>query len=342
MTKITIDESWAYEIFGVYIKYAFDMDGKGGYPKSLLPNPNIEAEVRRFTCLVVIPEFTERYDNLRRVRLKETFRYLLNYAQEVKPEDEDQDPPSSIGSYLGGIVDFKPYPNPLKYHPRWFYWLIWDEMFPGESYEITDPSRYQMAYDRRLDLYDDMLPEDADYRVLTDPPPYKVVPPPDDWEVPPLDEVFNPELFATTPPDLIGLTDLDVARRVKAYAKAEDYKHVLYAADEYLRTNTRGYPLVIEAYRENGNANLRTIELFMAAVTETFGWVTERALDELHYTLAEAQWNAGFNGISEYLNFIYHSYLHESLEERPTEKSLRGLLDLLRYEERRHFPEPLA
>lgn len=339
MVKITICTSWALEIFGSYIWYAFDIDGKGGYPKSLLPNPNIEAEVRRFARLVVVPEFTEHYDNLRRVRLKETFRYALNYLEEAKPDDEDPER-NRLGSYLGSIVRYKPYPNPEKYHPRWFYWLIWDEMFPGESYEITDPSRYQMAYDRQLDLYEDTLPEDADYRVLTDPPPYKVVPPPDDWEVPPMDE-YMVELYSTTPPDLIGLTDLEVARRVKAYAEAEDYQHVLYAANKYLRTNTRGYPLVIEAYRENGNANLRTIELFMAAVTETSDWVTERALDELHYTLAEEQWR-GFYGISRYLNFVYGYFTSDYLLSTLNEETLRSLLDLPRYEERRHFPESSA
>lgn len=331
---IFIKDSWAREIFGIYIWHSFNVDGSGGHPLSLVPNPNVEDEVRRFAKLVVLPEFNKRFDALRRKRLKESFRYTLNYLS----DEDEYEYESSLDRNLRSYLHFKETPEIC--YPRWSYWLIWDEMFLGESYEITDPSKYLLIYDRDISLYDDVFPEDGDYRPLEELPPYKVAPPPADWQPPRSSE----EYVQTTPPRLEGLDNSQIVVRVREVAEAEGFTYVAFAVQAHLQAEEfKPYQLTIEAYKENGLDNLKAIDMFVAKLVDVFNWSIKRALDAFHDTLTEAQWSR-YEGLSSYLNFIYEVFEFPTEGEPivPDEQRLRELLDLFRDEDTRQFPNPLT
>jgi hypothetical protein len=129
--KKMVNYHWLSHIFGTLT---------GGADDDLTPwrgiNANNEESVIKLVSECLRPDFY----NLKigtRLRLKETFRYALNFYS-------DSDLKQAFESAL------PPFRTPDDI--RLLYQRIWREMFEGESFEIQDASQYQELNDRKISI----------------------------------------------------------------------------------------------------------------------------------------------------------------------------------------------
>lgn len=126
--KKIVNYYWLSHIFGTL---------GGGADDDLTPwrgiNVNNETSVIKLVRECMRPDFY----NLKigtRLRLKETFRYALNFYTDFQLKEAFND----------AFLAFRT-PDDI----RLFYQIVWREMFDGESFEIKDASQYQELNDSK-------------------------------------------------------------------------------------------------------------------------------------------------------------------------------------------------